>query len=133
MAFSIQATIGRTVEYTFYLYESGGSVPVAIQADDVPRLKIGRGTGSPLLDIDNIAALAGGSILVIDDLGDDENPAQVRLVLAQDDTADLAQGVYSCELTVVDVDAAPIDNALLHVETGALNLYPSMGGDTGIS
>lgn len=128
--FTIHARVGRTSDYNGALYESDGTTGVALAAGDVLRLKIGRGSSDPLLEVTSIAATPNGSVVTITDTS---APAEYTIRLAQDDTADLPPGTYDCELVLVDdSETAPADAAKF-VEYGVLNVLPSLGGSVAIS
>lgn len=133
MAFLIHAYRNRTTKYSDALYEADESTGVPLADTDVLRFKLGRG-GRVLLDLDQDATSAG-SVVTIDDRGDEQSastnndPANYTITLAAGDMKHLEPGAYSAELLVVDDDQ---DDAPLPVEEGTVIVHETMGGDVGL-
>jgi hypothetical protein len=126
MAFEVHAYAGRTVDFTVPIFEDDGSTAIVLAASDVVRCKVGRGTATPDLDIDSVAALSGGSLVTVDTL----DPASVTVRLAQADTLSLS-GIYDVEVSVVDdSETAPAD-AIKAAEKGSIGFSPAPAGDIG--
>ncbi len=124
MAFEVHAYAGRTRDFTVPIFEADGTTSIALVSGDVVRCKVGRGTATPDLDIDSVAALAGGSFVTIDVL----DPASVTVRLAQADTLSLS-GIYDVEVSVVDdSETAPAD-AIKAAEKGSIGFSPAPAGD----
>lgn len=111
--------------------------PVEFSATDAVRFKLAASEGgAALIDIDSGAADADGSIVIIDDLGDEEadppEPASGRVRLAPGSTADLASGRYHGELLLVDDSETDPDDALKVIGRGTFKLRASIGGEAGL-
>lgn len=121
--FQIHVYKNRTVDFTVNLFENDGTTEVLLASDDVVRVKIGRGTGAPSLDLDSTGAESGGSVV---SFTAGTNDVTVRFGT---DTSAMDVGAYDVEVAVVDnSETAPVD-AIKHAEYGVLNLHPTMGGD----
>ena len=125
--FELSAHQGRTVAFQGRLYESDGTTVVALAADDVVRFKIGRGSAAPHLDVGSDAATADGSIVTIDDVGDEDTAAQYTVTLNEDDLADVPAGTYDVELSVYDAS----EGVLKLVEQGCMHVLAAMAGEVG--
>lgn len=130
MSFEVVAEAGRTVDFTVQIKEDDGTY-LQLAATDHVRCKIGRGTGTPTLDLDSVAATANGSVVTIDQRGDGSTThCSVTVRLAQGDTSSL-WGAYTCEVAVIDdSETAPAD-AIKSAETGAVHFTRTMAGDVG--
>jgi hypothetical protein len=121
MSFLINHQKNRTREYAVDLFEADGTTAIVLQADDVVRVKIGRGENTPDLDMDSSEPEPGGSTVTFAPATND-----VIVRIHQADTVDLVPGVaYDCEVAVFDAD----EDVLKHAETGVLFLHPSQAGD----
>lgn len=96
--------------------------PVSVPSNDAIRCKIGRSGEAPLLDIDNKAATANGSVL------SDGNPT--RLIIRPGDLNDISPGIYDLEIGFVDDSDS---DAFKHAEKGTFVLVETQLGDTGLS
>ena len=124
---AITARKNRTQDFTVTLFEADGETAVVLAATDEVRFKAYKRDGdTPILDIDSIAALSGGSVLTIDTL----NPASVTLRIAQGDIDDVTLGTYRFDIGVVDDSDSDL---LKHAESGILRILESGGGDIGLS
>jgi len=123
--FEIVVDAGRTIDFTVSLYEDDGSTAVNFATGDVVRFKLSRNHGTPILDVDSVAALSGGSLITATN---GSNEVTVRL--GQDDTSDL-YGVYSGEVTLVDDSETGPTDAIKAFEKGVVAVRPSAGGDVG--
>ena len=122
----LRARLGRTADYAIELFESDGTTDFPIQLTDNIRIKIGRGSDEPVLDLDSADPTPNGSAVAFS-VGTND----VTLRLAQLDTAGLEPGAYDLEIAVVDAsETAPAD-AIKHVQDGVLFLHPAMGGSVG--
>lgn len=128
MSFLITAHRNRTRDYTIDLFEPDRTTPVLLAATDVVRVKIGRGTSIPSLDLDSVAATANGSVVAFTTGTND-----VTLRLAQADLLAMTAGVYDVEVAVVDDSETAPANAVKHVEWGCLSLQDTMAGDIGLA
>ena len=129
--FMIHVFKNTTRRYTVDLFEDDGSTESKPTADDEVRVKIGRSTDTPDLEIDSIAALSGGSIVTFT-----PNTNDVVLLIGQADIRNLQPGAYDCQILVVDQDdhlgaGASMENAIKHVEAGIVFIHPSQGGEFG--
>lgn len=115
---------GRTEDFTIALYESDGSTAVTIAASDVVRCKLGRRGVAPVLDIDSVGALAGGSIVTFTS---GTNNATLRI--AQGDTASLESGTYNLEVSLVDDSDS---DKIKHAQTHVVHLLDSPLGDVAL-
>jgi len=123
--FQIHVYKNRVVDYDVNLFEDDGTTEVTLLSDDVVRVKIGRGGGTPDLDLSSIEPESGGSSVTFTAASND---VTVRFGT---DTADLEPGAYDVELAVVDnSETAPAD-AIKHAEYGVMVLHPTMGGEVG--
>jgi len=116
---------GRTIDFTVSLYEDDGSTAVNVATGDVVRCKLSRNHGTPVLDIDSVARLSGGSFITAS-VGSNE----VTIRFGQDDTADL-YGVYSAEVLLVDESETYPTDAIKSFEKGVITFLPGAGGDVG--
>ena len=134
--------VNRTAVYLFKLYKPNNK-PAALASGDVVRFKLAATPdGDPVLDIDSVGALAGGSICTIVSLGtDNTDPAQITVRFAQDDTQlivaseddgglGLEPGEYFGEVGVVD---HADDDAFKRAGYGPVLLKPAPGGDVGVA
>ena len=129
MTFEIYVAQGRTIDYDIALFENDGTTEIVLAAADVVRFKAGKRQGAtPDLDIDSAAdtSLGSGVTFVAG-----TNDAVLRI--SQGDTAALAAGVYDAEVSVVDDSETVPTDALKSAELGALHIFETMGGDSGIS
>lgn len=117
----IRARQNRTADYTLTLYESDGTTPVNLAADDNCRVKIGRGTGTPDIEADKDGVNGGQKT----SWTAGNNVVTLHLVPA--DTADMEPGAYDVEIIVVDEQ-----DSVKHVQEGVFSLSPTMGGQTDI-
>jgi hypothetical protein len=127
----IEIEANRTCDYSFSLYKANGK-PEALNINAKVRFKLSRAPDSetPLLDIDSIAALDGGSIATVLDLGvADMTPAQVKVRFHQNDTKELKPGLnYFGELGIVDVADGGV---FKRAGFGSVSIKASPGGDVG--
>jgi hypothetical protein len=122
---------GRTCDYLFKLYQEDGS-PEVLDPNSKVRFKLSEKANSttPLLDIDSIDALPGGSLITVVSLGTvDEQPAEVRVRFHQDDTVSIRpRADYFGEIGVVD---AADGNVFKRAGFGCVTINASPGGDVG--
>lgn len=125
---------GRSCYWEFKLWKPNGRA-AAIALTAVVRFKLSQQAGDdPLLDIDSLGSLAGGSIIVVQSRGVDETtPAQVKVCFAQDDTADLEPGEYCGEIGVVDAAETNPLNAFKRAGYGTVIVRAAPGGDVGLT
>jgi len=132
MSFEIKAYANRTADYTITIKTDAGGY-VQLEATDVVRVKIGRVGATPDLDIDSVAATSNGSLVTVDQVGDGSSVhASVTLRLAQADLTAL-QGVYDCEVLVVDDSETSPANAIKAAEYGIVGILLSQAGDVGLT
>ena len=131
---AVEIAAGRSDYWLFTLYKPNGKA-AALDGGAVVRFKLAlTDEDDPLLDIDNLGGLTGGSIVIIVTRGTDEvTPAQVKVCFAQDDTADLDAGDYFGELGVVDTAEANPANAFKRAAYGTVTVKSSPGGDVGLT
>lgn len=122
----VTAYRNRTIDLLLSLYESDGSTPFVLAANDNVRVKIGRGTDSPLIEVDRDASPAGSKTTFA------AGSNSVTLRIAQGDTANLAAGSYDLEVLVIDDSESSPPDAAKHVQYGVFSLLPTMGGDISI-
>jgi len=115
----------RTTDFTVSLYESDGSTAVNFVTGDVVRCKLSRDGGTPILDIDSVDRLTGGSFITASN-GSNE----VTIRFAQADLLSL-YGVYSAEVMLVDDSETHPTDAIKSFEKGAITVRPSSSGDIG--
>jgi hypothetical protein len=111
----------RKVTHTFTMLDAAG-VLIVIAAGDVVRLKIGRDSGTPLLDLGSDSASASGSTVQA------ANPSDVAF--APGDTGLFTAGIYSVELLVVD--ESETGDPPKHAEKGVCTVIETMGGEVGV-
>jgi hypothetical protein len=132
----LEVDAGRTCDYDFALYQPNKK-PAAIANNAAVRFKLSAAADddTPLLDIDSIAALAGGSIITILSRGvQDVTPASVRVRFAQADTQLIEAGAdYVGELGVVDASETSPLNAFKRAGYGPVTIKASPGGDVGLT
>jgi hypothetical protein len=121
-----------TVRKSFKIREADKQTKIQLAADDVVRFKVwDTHDAAPDLDIDSVGALAGGSIVTIDELGNGTTTdAQVTVLFDQDDVDDLAAGNYYCELAIVDNSD---DDRYIPVFRGLVVVEESPTGDRGLA
>jgi len=125
MSFHIHAWKNRTRDFDVQLYESDGTTEVILAADDVVRFKVGRGSGTPSLDLNSFEIESGGSKVTFTP---GTNDVCVRI---GNDTSGITPGNYDAEISVVDnSETAPAD-AIKHVEYGVFSLHKTQGGEVG--
>ena len=125
MSFELVCHRGRTNSLVLTLFEADDN-GLTLNSDDKVRFKVWRrNNATPVLDIDSIGALSGGSIITVTQTA---SAAEATLKLCQADTASLDPGVYSAEISVVDSGDS---NLLKCAEQGQFLLLPSGGGDIG--
>jgi hypothetical protein len=128
----IEIEAGRTCDQRFYIYQPNKS-PASIHASAVMRFKLSEKASdeTPLLDIDSVEALEGGSIVTIVGRGtQDVTPAEIRVTFDQDDTDELDEGEYFGELGVVD---SADGNRFKRCGYGTVLVRASPGGDVGLT
>jgi len=123
--FQIHAYKNRVIDYDVNLFEKDGTTEVTLLSDDVVRVKVGRGGGTPHLDLSSIEAESGGSSVTF---SAGTNNVVVRFGT---DTAAMTPGAYDVTLSVVDNSETAPANAIKHAEYGVLVLHPTMGGEVG--
>lgn len=111
----------RTANFTVTLFDADGTESVISTGDQV-RVKIGNTGGTPILDLDSIAASSNGSTVTR------LNP--VDLHIDQADLALFSPGIYDIEIALVDSSAG---DKILNIETGTFVVLRSQGGDIGIA
>jgi hypothetical protein len=120
MGFEIVTEQGRTRDFTATLKTASGGY-LQLAAEDVVRMKVGRG-GSSVLDLDSVADTASGSGITVDQLGDGASThCSVTIRLAQGDVESL-KGMYQAEIDVVDESSVSPSNALLPVDRGSVSV-----------
>jgi hypothetical protein len=126
----------RTCDELFKLYQANGK-PAAIAANAVPRFKLAAKDDdpTPLLDIDSVTPLAGGSIITVISRGTiNVDAAVVQVRFAQGDTAGLApRDDYFGEIGVVDSAETNPANAFKRAGYGVVIIKPSPGGNVGLA
>ena len=127
MSFEVFFYKNRTVSETITLYEPDGN-GLTLNSGDKVRFKAWRrDQQTPILDIDNIGALSGGSLITVVQVA---SAAVVTLKVCQADIASVDVGPYDASIEVVDSG----DSNLIKVaEHGICHLLPSGGGDIGIT
>lgn len=127
MSFAIALAKNRSTQHVVTLFEADGTTPVILASGDKVRFKMFRRDGStPELDIDNVGALSGGSIIVVDDL----DPATITLTVAQGDIDETELGTWRGEIDVVDVSDS---NRIKHAESGFCFVTETGGGEIGLT
>ena len=130
MSFEIVLYRNRTRHFSAAIKDKDGA-EIVIAASDVLRLKVGRGTAAPDLDIDSVGQQpSDGSIITIDDAGVSGN---YTIKFAQVDTNALTAGTYDAELIHVDDSETIPDDAAKIVEVGVIHVLDQMAGDIGLS
>jgi hypothetical protein len=122
----------RTCDYLFELYKADGT-PQSLNVASVARFKLSlkANSSTPLLDIDSVGALTGGSIITVVSLGSGSVPAQVQVRFHQNDTKALTpREDYFGELGIVD---ASDGNVFKRAGFGLVALKPSPGGNVGLT
>lgn len=122
----------RTIEMTFTLLTSEG-VPLAIDTTgtaDVARVKIGKGPGTPLLDLDSKAASSNGSTVTIQT----QAASTIGKIVARIDQNDIANklwpGFFDMEVSLVDEsDSQKIKHHAMHT----VWVRATPGGDVGLT
>lgn len=131
-----QRIAGRTEVFDWAAYGDNNQ-PLALEAGDVVLFKLcATQGGTPVLDLTSDEATENESIVLIDDLGDEEDgePARGRVILAQEDTTDLATTVpvkYFGELLLVDSGETYPDDACKPIMRGQIEFVPGQGGNLG--
>lgn len=112
----------RRCEFDVTLVDANGSNAV-LGAGDQVRVKIGRAGETPLLEFISGTPSANGSSATA------ANPS--RIVITATDLADppFRPGAWDLEINIIDVS---LSNAILHVETGFLNLNETELGAVGL-
>jgi len=125
MSFAVFFPKNRTSSQVITLFEADEN-GLTLNADDKVRFKVWRRDQAvPILDIDSIGALAGGSVITVDQTA---SAAQVTLKVCQADIASIVPGTYSASVEVVDSG----DSNLIKVaEFGTAAFFPSGGGSIG--
>lgn len=111
----VRAERRRKSEHTVTIGEADGD-DVVVSAGDNVRFKIGRGAGTPLLEIQSDAATSNGSICTA------ANPT--TLTLGAGDLT-FPAGIYDIEAVIIDDSES---NAPKKAETGIFILEESAGG-----
>lgn len=127
--FTIHIFKNATREFTINLFEDDGTTESNLQAEDEVRVKIGRGTGTPSLDLSSFETESGGSTITFTAGTND-----VVLKVCQADIRDLEPGAYDCQVLVVDNSehiGTPSENTVKHCEVGCCFIHPSAGGEFG--
>jgi hypothetical protein len=123
----------RTRDWTLTMTDaSGAAIPFA--AGDVIRVKVGRGSGTPALDVSSYEALSGSTVVAP---GSDVNsPASLpttdgvfALRVAASDTSNMETGAYDMEAILVDQSETAPANAVKHAQSFVFHLQPSLGGE----
>ena len=131
MSFQISAYRNRTKDFTGELYLSDKVTPATLEAGDVLRFKIkSTSSGTPILDLSNIAT-GNGSLIIVTHLGNGTIPATYRLRLAQDDVALLSPGHYYAELLYADDSETAPANATKPIDFGRIVVHDTMSGTIG--
>lgn len=128
-SFEILAHKSRTNDFTIELKDADGAV-VNIAVSDVVRFKVFKREGTtPVMDIDEVAPTALGSVVT----RVTSTPAVVTVRLAQGDLELIHSATYRGECGVVDdSETAPAD-AIKPASIGLVNIVGSGGGDIGIT
>lgn len=127
MSFELFFHKNRTGYQSITLYEADDN-GLTLAANDEVRLKVyRRDQATPLLDIDSIGALAGGSLISITQTA---SAATATLLVAQGDISAAALGSYSAELSVID---SADSNRIKVAEQGIVHILGTGGGDIGLT
>lgn len=124
--------LGRTTRQSFYLYEADGSTPVQLDDTDYVRFAVGRGGNdpSPILDLVWGTETSGGSGISRLSRGDASNPAQIAVIMGQNEV--VPPGIYDAEFSVVDDSvASPVNDPTLPIMRGIVHVLDTIGGSTG--
>jgi hypothetical protein len=125
MAFEFAVHRNRDHDFTGTIYEADETTEVVLAASDVLRLKVfRRDAATPVLDIDSVAALAGGSVLAFTAATGD-----YTLKINKADTSGLVVGVYEAELSVVDDSDS---DRIKVAEYGTIGILGAGAGDIGL-
>jgi len=125
--FTIHIFKNTSRDYTIQLYEDDETTESNLQAEDEVRIKIGRGSDTPDLDLSSFEELTGGSTITFTAGTND-----VTLKLRQADVRSIEAGAYDCQILVVDNSehaGTPQEDVVKHVEQGVCMVHPSAGGD----
>lgn len=125
---------GRTEDFEWSAFQTDGRTAVVFEAGDKVRFKLARKPdGAPVVDLLSGTPTAGGSSVVITELGDagDNEPASGTVRLAQADTVDF-EGDYHFELNLVDSGESNPANAIKQFLRGKMTFLPSQGGNVGL-
>ena len=104
--------------------KDGDGETVTPGVNDVVRIKVGKTTEAPLLDLDSAAASANGSTVSKNTPTSGVN----RVEITQTDMGLLEPGVYSFEVSLVDNADA---QAIKHVDNQIMVVQGVMTGDVG--
>jgi hypothetical protein len=122
----------RTTRQVFDLYARDGATPIQLQADDYVRFSAGRGGDdpSPILDLVNGSETDGGSGIDVITTGDGTTPAQVAVIVGENET--IHPGTYSAQFDIVDESvASPVVNPTTPGMFGVIHILDHAGGSTG--
>ncbi len=123
--FAIYIDKNRTVSEDIVLYQEDGG-GLTLNVSDRVRFKVyRRDAATPILDIDTIGTLTGGSIITVTQTA---SAAMATLKICQVDIASIDPGAYSCEIDVVDSGDSDL---IKSAGRGVLVVFGSGGGDIG--
>ena len=123
--FVIYLDKNRTVSHDIILYQEDGG-GLTLNANDKVRLKVFRRDAStPVLDIDSIGALTGGSLITVTNTA---SAAMATVKFCQADLADILPGIWAAELSVVDSGDS---NKIKIAGRGTVAIFGTGGGDIG--
>jgi hypothetical protein len=121
----------RRFRARFSLFQGDGRSPAGLAAGDVVRFKLWRQDGTIALDVDSNGPTALGSVIVVENVGEEDVTAAVALLkIHKGDSNALASGQYKGELLVVnDETSEPPDVAC----RGPVIVTGSPAGDIGLA
>lgn len=127
MSFEVFFHKNRTSSDVITLYEADDN-GLTLNSGDKIRFKVyRRDQSTPVLDIDSVAALTGGSFITVDQIA---SAAQVTLKVCQSDISIIVPGAYDAELDVIDSGDS---NLIKLAEQGVAHVLGTSGGDIGIT
>ncbi len=126
MAFELYFYKYRTETQVVTLEEADGN-GLTLNAGDKVRFKVWRRDQStPVLDMDSISALAGGSVVTVTQTA---SAAEATIKVCQVDVSTLDPGPYSASIEVVDSGDS---NLIKMADEGVFQLLATGGGDLGV-
>jgi hypothetical protein len=123
--FEIYFDKNRTVSQDIVLYQADGG-GLTLNSGDKVRFRVWRrDQTTPLIDVNNIAALDGGSIVTVTGLA---SAAMATVKICQADIASVDPGIYDAEIVVVDSGDS---NLAKSAGRGICGIFSSGGGSIG--